>query len=77
MANNSNKAKELTQPMNVGLLGIGTVGMEIFYYLALANIAPAHGSLLVRLSIPLSLAVGWVLFARRPPRLALIELIPA
>jgi hypothetical protein len=54
------------------LVGVGTVGMEIFYYLALAHIAPAHGSLLVRLSIPLSLAVGWVLFARRPPRLALI-----
>jgi homoserine dehydrogenase len=30
MANNSNKAKELTQPMNVGLLGIGTVGGGTF-----------------------------------------------
>lgn len=30
MANNSNKAKELMQPMNVGLLGIGTVGGGTF-----------------------------------------------
>jgi hypothetical protein len=54
------------------LVGIGTVGMEIFYYLVLANVAPAHGSLLVRLSIPVSLAIGWIMFRRRPPRLALI-----
>lgn len=30
MANNSNKAKEIMQPMNVGLLGIGTVGGGTF-----------------------------------------------
>ena len=33
---------------------------------------PPHGSLLVRLAIPLAMVVGWVLFARRPPRLAMI-----
>ena len=39
------------------LVGIGIIGMEIFYYLLLAHVAPAHGSLLVRLSIPVS--HGW------------------
>ena len=50
------------------LVGFGIIGMEVFYYLLLEHVAPAHGSLLVRLAIPLSLLVGWVLFARRPRR---------
>ena len=54
------------------LVGIGTIGMEVFYYILLEHVAPAHGSLLVRLAIPLSMVIGWVLFARRPPRLAMI-----
>jgi drug/metabolite transporter (DMT)-like permease len=54
------------------LVGIGTVGMEVLYYLVVANVAPALGSLLVRFSIPVSIVIGWIIFARRPPRLALI-----
>lgn len=53
-------------------VGAGTIGMEIFYYQLLAHIAPAHGSLIVRLSIPLSMLVGYVLFKRRPARLAVL-----
>ncbi len=52
------------------LVGAGTIGMEIFYYLLLEKLSPAEGSLLVRLSIPLSLIVGWALFARRPRAIA-------
>lgn len=54
------------------LVGIGTISMEVFYYLLLEHVAPAHGSLLVRLAIPLSLIVGWGLFARRPRPLTMI-----
>src|SRR6185295_18056850 len=51
------------------LVGIGTIGIEVFYYALLEYVGPAHGSLLVRLAIPLALVIGWVGFARRPSRL--------
>lgn len=51
-------------------VGAGTIGMEIFYYQLLAHIAPAHGSLIVRLAIPVSMLVGFFLFKRRPAVLA-------
>ena len=40
------------------LVGIGTIGIEVFYYVLLEHVAPAHGSLLVRLAIPLALVIG-------------------
>ena len=54
------------------LVGLGIIGIEVAYYILLDYVAPAHGSLLVRLAIPLSMLGGWVIFARRPPRLAMI-----
>jgi EamA-like transporter family len=54
------------------MVGAGTIGMEIFYYLLLERLSPAEGSLLVRISIPLSLVAGWALFGRRPRKLAWI-----
>jgi hypothetical protein len=53
------------------LIGIGTITMEIFYYLLLQQVPPADGSVLVRLTIPFSLMIGWGLFARRPRTLTL------
>jgi hypothetical protein len=52
------------------LVGIGTIGIEVAYYMLLDYVSPAHGSLLLRIAIPLSMLAGWTLFARRPPRLA-------
>ena len=52
------------------LVGIGIIGIEIAYYILLDYVAPAHGSLLVRLAIPFSVVAGWALFSRRPRRLA-------
>jgi hypothetical protein len=52
------------------LVGLGTIGIEVAYYMLLDYVSPAHGSLLLRLAIPLSMVAGWALFARRPPRLA-------
>jgi hypothetical protein len=54
------------------LVGAGIIAVEVFYYILLENVAPAHGNLLVRLSIPLSLVLGWALFARRPRPLAIV-----
>ncbi|MGE0848131.1 MAG: hypothetical protein AB7O44_00745 [Hyphomicrobiaceae bacterium] len=65
------------------LVGFGSVSIEIAYYALLAHVSPALGSLLMRLAIPLSFLIGWLLFARRPQRLAiagsavvLVALIP-
>jgi len=52
------------------LVGIATVALEVFYYLTLTHISPTTGSLLVRIAIPLAMVVGWLLFSRRPSRLA-------
>jgi drug/metabolite transporter (DMT)-like permease len=54
------------------LVGLGIIGIEVAYYILLDYVAPAHGSLLVRLAIPLSMVAGWVLFARRPQRMAVV-----
>lgn len=53
------------------LVGAGTILMEIFYYLLLAHIAPAHASLVVRLAIPASILTAFVVFRRRTPPLAM------
>lgn len=52
------------------LIGAGTIGMEVFYYLLLRQVPPADGSVLLRVTIPVSMLVGWALFARRPRPLA-------
>ncbi len=49
-----------------------TIGMEIFYYLLLDHVAPAHASLVVRLAIPAAMLTGFLLFKRRPPTLAVL-----
>jgi hypothetical protein len=54
------------------LVGIGTIGIEVFYYALLEHVGPAHGSLLLRVAIPLALVVGWTLFARRPRGLSVL-----
>lgn len=52
------------------LVGIGSIAIEVAYYILLEHVSPALGSLLTRLAIPISFAIGWALFARRPRRLA-------
>ena len=46
--------------------------MEIFYYQLLRHVPPADGSLMVRLTIPVALVVGWALFGRRPRPMTLV-----
>lgn len=52
------------------LVGTGIIAIEVFYYILLAYVPPATGSLVMRLAIPFSLAVGLLLYGRRPSRLA-------
>ena len=54
------------------LIGIGTIAMEVFYYQLLQHMPPADGSVLVRLTVPISLFVGWALFSRRPRPLSIV-----
>jgi len=54
------------------LVGFATVGLEVFYYLTLTHISPTTASVLVRVAIPLAMVIGWLMFSRRPPRLAMI-----
>lgn len=54
------------------LIGFGTIGMEISYYLLLRYVPPTDGSVLGRLMIPAALAIGWMLFGRRPGKLTLV-----
>ena len=54
------------------LIGIGFIGMEVFYFMLLEHASPALGSLLVRLTIPVAMLTGWVLVRRQPPGLALL-----
>ena len=53
------------------LIGAGTIAMEVFYFSLLQHVPPADGSMLVRLTVPVSLIVGWALFARRPRPLSI------
>src|SRR5262249_28124665 len=53
------------------LIGAGTIAMEVFYFMLLQQVPPAEGSLLVRLTVPVSLIVGWALFSRRPRPLSI------
>ncbi len=47
------------------IAGAAIIGMEIFYCLLLTYVPPADGSLVIRISIPLSLVIGMLAFNRR------------
>lgn len=56
------------QSIAVGLL---IFTLETSYYVALLYVAPTEASLLSRISIPMAMAVAWLVLARRPGALAL------
>ena len=53
------------------IVGLAIILIEVFYYLTLAYVPPAHGNLMMRMSIPIAMLAGWSLLGRRPPRLAI------
>lgn len=46
------------------VFGFSTVMLEAFYFLLLGILTPAETSLSLRLSVPVSLIMGWIFFAR-------------
>lgn len=53
------------------IVGIAIILIEVFYYMTLAYVPPAHGNLILRIGIPLAMVSGWTLLGRRPPALAI------
>jgi drug/metabolite transporter (DMT)-like permease len=48
------------------VVGLSNIGMESAYCLMLITVAPAPGSLIARLSIPIAVVLGVLLLGRRP-----------
>jgi drug/metabolite transporter (DMT)-like permease len=48
------------------IVGLSSISVETAYVLLLSHLPPAEGSLLIRLSIPLSMAIGFAWLGRRP-----------
>ncbi len=48
------------------LVGLGAITVEVSFCLVLVTLSPAEGNLILRLSIPLALLLGWVTFRRSP-----------
>ncbi len=46
------------------IFGLSTVLLETFYFLLLGIMSPAETSLSLRLSVPVSLVIGWLFFER-------------
>jgi drug/metabolite transporter (DMT)-like permease len=49
------------------VVGLGTVVVEVVFFLMLLEVAPADGSLLARLSVPLAPVLGYLLFRLPQP----------
>ncbi|MET0202888.1 MAG: hypothetical protein ABW276_01135 [Casimicrobiaceae bacterium] len=53
------------------VVGLSIILLEVFYFQTIAYVAPAHGNIVLRIGIPLSMAAGWVFLRRRPLPLAI------
>ncbi len=53
------------------VLGFSIIAIEIFYYLVISNVPPAHGTLVVRIGLPIAMIAGAFMLGRRPARLAI------
>ncbi len=47
------------------IFGFSAVALESTYYMLLSYMAPAEATLTVRLTVPISVFIGWLLFSRR------------
>jgi len=53
------------------VVGFAIILVEVFYYLLLGYVSPAHGNLVVRIGVPLAMVAGYFLLHRKPPPLAI------
>ncbi|MGH1418789.1 MAG: EamA family transporter [Hyphomicrobiaceae bacterium] len=56
------------------LFGISAVALETTYFMLLSYLAPAEATLTVRLTVPISVFIGWLFFSRRIDWLMLLGL---
>ncbi|MEZ5817352.1 MAG: hypothetical protein R3D44_09745 [Hyphomicrobiaceae bacterium] len=61
----------LAHPLSL-VVGGGIIAMEAVYYVLLGFVTPTDGSVLVRLGVPIAIALGYLLAGRRPSRLGLV-----
>jgi hypothetical protein len=54
------------------IVGAAIILIEVFYYVTLAYVPPAHGNLVLRIGIPIALLAGFLLLDRRPAPLAVM-----
>jgi hypothetical protein len=54
------------------VVGLSIILLEVFYFQAIAYVAPAHGSVVLRIAVPIAMAAGWALLNRRPLPLAMV-----
>jgi drug/metabolite transporter (DMT)-like permease len=53
------------------LIGAAIILIEVFYYVTLTHVPPAHGNLILRIGIPIAMVAGWALLDRRPSPLVM------
>ncbi len=56
------------------LFGVSAVALETTYFMLLSYMAPAEATLTVRLTVPISVLIGWLFFSRRIDWLMLLGL---
>ena len=52
------------------IVGMAIILIEVFYFMVLAHVSPAHGNLMLRIGIPIAMVSGWLLLRRRAPAFA-------
>jgi hypothetical protein len=53
------------------LVGLAMILLEILYYQTLTYVSPAHGNVMLRIGIPISMIAAWLTLRRRSPPLAM------
>jgi len=59
----------MTAPQSF-LVGMSTIGLELFYVPAMYFASPTETALLIRIAVPISLLAGWLILGRKPGGLA-------
>lgn len=52
------------------VVGFSIILIELFYYLVISHVPPAHGNLMVRIGVPIAMLAGALILGRRPAPLA-------
>jgi hypothetical protein len=61
----------MRQPMSWAV-GLSIILLEVFYFKTIAYVSPAHGNVVLRSAVPISMAAGWMFLHRRPAPLAIL-----